>query len=131
MLLPAQAEPHPGDITERFGGAALMIREANPVPVLWEYREYISGLKAPPYDMTRLEWQAEIMRAEFAWDVWDDLRLAIKHHDEHDDFFCRGALARLRGKIGKEAYAAGRMPAMPERAFWKRDEERQQMPKGE
>jgi hypothetical protein len=130
-LFPAPAEPHPADIAERFGGAALMIREANPVPVLLEYREAIKDRKYPPEGMTWWEWQVEINRAEFVWDVWDDLRIAMKHYDAGDCVSCRQTMNKLRYKIGPEAYAAGRMPEIPERAFWRRDADRQAMPKGE
>jgi hypothetical protein len=130
-LFPAPADPCPGDINERFGGAALMIREASPVPALAKYRDWIAQQKCPLIGMDDGDLIDEIRRARFVWDVWDDLRLAIEYRDSGNMPSCTGVLQSLQRKIGPEAYAVGRMPAMPERAFWKRDAEWQQMPRGE
>lgn len=94
---------------QRFSGAVMTVRHNSPVPALIRYRDRLCCNPAADY--------REAAYARFAWDVWDDVRLAIEAHDAGDWRELRERLGYLRRKLGDDAYNLGLMPAIPEEAY--------------
>ncbi len=94
-----------------------MVRGNSPVPILDAYRSKLAGLQgtclaqAPGF-------MDQLCYARFAWDTWDDLRIAIVQADRGERANAAQTLRNLRRKIGSYAYDRGWMPAFPEAAFW-------------
>ncbi len=87
------------------------------MPALSQYRNKLAALPSPDCFILIPNYQAEKDYANFAWDVWDDLELAVKARDANDFRGVEFRLQIMRCKMGADAYTAGWMPAVPEGAL--------------